>query len=60
MTENEFRMKMKELGWNKSYVDEIIRKRRYSIENDEPHLDFEAYLIKAPRNYPSGKENTTS
>lgn len=50
MTEDEFRKKMDELGWDNEYADEIIKNREKAILAGITPLPFEAYLIEAPIN----------
>ncbi len=48
MTEDEFKKKMLELGWNIRDVEEIIEERNKCIANNEPYLPYEGYLIQLP------------
>lgn len=48
MTDDEFRKKMAELGWNNDYADEIIESRKQdSLAGFNPP-PFEEYLVEAP------------
>lgn len=47
MTDNEFREKMKELGWDEDYIDEIIEGRN-EAKTEGIFIPYEIYLIEAP------------
>ena len=63
MTEDEFRKKMKELGWDDEYIENKINKRNAFIKStgvEPPQLDI--YLLKAPSvsGYPCKIDNDES
>lgn len=57
MTDNEFREKMKELGWDDEYIEEIIEDHN-EAKADGVNTPYDVYLFKAPdEGYPIQKEN---
>lgn len=55
MTENEFREKMKELGWKDEDIEGFVKIRNSKQSNYEFDIPFELLLISCPQitNYPS-------
>lgn len=51
MTDQQFKKKMKELGWDDVYIDELLTLRD-EMETAGIIFPYEANLIEAPRNYP--------
>lgn len=47
MTDNEFREKMKELGWGDEYIDEIITEHN-EANADGINIPYELHLVEAP------------
>jgi hypothetical protein len=50
MTEKEFRKKMKELGWNDSFIDELVRIHDEELKKGV-NIPYEANIVEAPINY---------
>lgn len=47
MTDSEFREKMKELGWDNDYIDEIIQEHN-EAKSKGINIPYEGHLIEAP------------
>lgn len=47
MTDNELREKMKELGWDDEYIDEIIKEHK-EAKAKGINIPYEAHLFEAP------------
>jgi len=54
MTENEFKEKMKELGWKNEDIEDYVRMHKMKL-NDGIHVPLEVYLRPYPQisRYPS-------
>lgn len=55
MTENEFKKKMKELGWNEAVIQEAIKSHK-EAELQGIVIPYEMDLIEAPIGYPCGPD----
>jgi hypothetical protein len=57
MTDNEFREKMKEFGWDNEYIEEIIADHN-GAKAEGINTPYDVYLFEAPlEGYPTQKEN---